>query len=792
MQTIESNSTAITFHPQETQALIDWIEKSQDQDLTTFEEAKVLATRLGAHYRTDGLTEFGFWAPEIGADYLQAQNVYLEVLTPLENIDPTRPSQTVKFKRERLPLKHRENYFWGVYANVKPGTKDQIGSLYWLRYQDPETEEMKTLGDCLAQSLPYGIYAPAEVYDFRQLQEQRADLDYFAQQRQEAEGEVIEVSPPRNILQLHIGTTSPNGYISGLTQFYRQLGEKVKNNETLTPTEENFIAYDAIQLLPLEPTIEYEGNEALDQGFFLITADSEADKVEVTLKRPDTHSWGYDIVIFGSAAIAPSLLETLRPDELVEFVATLHNFPTGAIKVTYDLVFGHADNQALNLLNSYFFAQPGMYGQEIEQEHPTVRAILLEMQRRKANTGADVLRIDGGQDFQFFDPTAGEVKYDDDYLKAMADVPQEIQDYTRYPFPIFEDGRPWPNPGWQEISTYRDVLEYLPDVFQWGPLIFAHNKPTVKNFWDKKWRRVKEVVEMGAHWVTGCGNHDTMHRGSWVDPEGEVNRYLGETLPEIFRNGYDNPAITMFVYGFSPGMPMDFINCTMRAPWTFFRNTDWRYSPKVIAKEALFLDWQIDSELYHRPDTFGQLKALGFDDLDELKQVVHKIADVVGKIEYHLEPIAEALEDDLKRIQGENDLERLQVFIRSYMEDIRDVCRIWLHEDRVNPDQSGYNLALRHFRLQRNWLMSNLGEQDLFDRQSDEEYTLFYGHRSGNGEQVAMVTHMGGKPVTVNLPELLGLDLEGWEIAIATPDLNPQDLTQLELQDSQGLLLVKS
>ena len=24
-----------------------------------------------------------------------------------------------------------------------------------------------------------------------------------------------------------------------------------------------------------------------------------------------------------------------------------------------------------------------------------------------------------------------------------------------------------------------------------------------------------------------------MHRGSWVDPEGEVNRYLGETLPEI-------------------------------------------------------------------------------------------------------------------------------------------------------------------------------------------------------------------------------------------------------------------
>jgi hypothetical protein len=48
--------------------------------------------------------------------------------------------------------------------------------------------------------------------------------------------------------------------------------------------------------------------------------------------------------------------------------------------VAYDVVFGHADNQALNLLNHYFFAQPGMYGQEIQQDHPTVRAILLEMQ----------------------------------------------------------------------------------------------------------------------------------------------------------------------------------------------------------------------------------------------------------------------------------------------------------------------------------------------------------------------------------------------------------------------------
>ena len=124
-----------------------------------------------------------------------------------------------------------------------------------------------------------------------------------------------------------------------------------------------------------------------------------------------------------------------------------------------------------------------MYGQKIEHQNPNVRAILLEMQRRKMNTGADALRIDGGQDFQFFNPLSGEVEYDDEYLKAMADIPQEIQRISTIPLPhLRKMDAPWPNPGWEEIATYRDVLEYLPHTVQWGPLIFAHNKPTVKNF----------------------------------------------------------------------------------------------------------------------------------------------------------------------------------------------------------------------------------------------------------------------------------------------------------------------
>ena len=197
------------------------------------------------------------------------------------------------------------------------------------------------------------------------------------------------------------------------------------------------------------------------------TAEIEREEgdVKVTLKKPDTQNWGYDIVIFGCSATNPSVLETLRPDELVEFIETLHNFPTGPIKVVYDIVYGHADNQGINLLNGRFLKGPNMYGQDVNHQNPTVRGILLEMQRRKNNTGADVIRVDGAQDFKFFNPLSGRVEYDDNYLSDMAEVLQEVGDSVRRPFSIFEDGRPWPAEGWEEISTYRDIVEFKPDAF---------------------------------------------------------------------------------------------------------------------------------------------------------------------------------------------------------------------------------------------------------------------------------------------------------------------------------------
>ncbi|MBE9124654.1 MULTISPECIES: glucosylglycerol hydrolase [unclassified Coleofasciculus] len=829
--------TPISLVEDETQKLLAWAEQVNQSDETIFRKAQILATRLGAHYRADGLTDIGFWAPELGADMIQPKNIYLEVLTPIHKIDPTAPLQKVKFHREHLQLEKQGEYFWGVLSGMRPGTKDQMGSFYWLCYLDFDNE-VRIIGDVLAYSLPYGVYAPAELYDINSLQQNRADLDYFGQGDTNDEG-IVRVHPPHNILQLHITTASKEGSLAGLTRIYRRIAEKLSANEPLTPAEQNYIGYDAVQLLPIEPTVEYRAEHELGQGFFIFREDDryemnpetegieyETEDITIALKKPDTQNWGYDIVIFASSATNPSVLETLRPDELVEFIATLHTFPTRPIQVIFDIVYGHADNQALDLLNGRFLKGPNMYGQDINHQNPTVRAILLEMQGRKNNMGVDGIRVDGAQDFKFFNPFSGRVEYDDIYLKDMAQVLQEIDSHQRLLFAIFEDGRPWPAEGWEEISTYRDIIEYLPEAFQWGPLIFAHNTPGLKKFWDKKWHRVCEVMQVGANWITGCGNHDTLRRGTQVDPDLPINWNLGKTLPEVLNTAYNNPAVTLSIYGFSPGLPMDFINCTMESAWGFFRNTDDRYGVKVAAEEAGFLDWQVEKDVYNQTDIFPRLKQMGFRKIDELRQFMRGLYDAIEETNYDLEAVVnlcqrylgeESEKEDVKQeatqrksaaqlqklnvpdksqVLTELDVGKLKIFAQAFMEDMHEACNVWNYEEYLVPELTAFNLALRRFRLAHPWLRENLSGVDRFNRISDDDYTIFYGWRSEplnesgkTPKQIVMVSHMGGEPLTVTIGDWLQLDLDEWQVAIASPGLEVSDLRSFELRDTQALLL---
>ena len=835
---VQTKPASVALVEDATQGLLDWAEQVHHSDGTILEKAQTLATRLGARYRSDGLTEIGFWTPELEADMFQPKNIYLEILTPKDRIDPQAPVQKVRFHRDYINLTKQGEYHWGVVSGMRPGTKDQMGSFYWLHYLDLHTNEVRTVGDPLATSLPYGVYAPAELYDLNRLQAQRPDLEHFGQ-GEEKDG-VIQVQSPRNILQLHVTTASPEGTLAGLTRIYRQIARKLVENEPLTPAEENYIGYDAVQLLPVEPTVEYRAERDLGQGFFMFNekdldemdpetevVDYEAGDIRVTLKKPDAQNWGYDIVIFGSSATNPSVLETLRPDEMVEFIATLHNFPTGAIHVIFDIVYGHADNQAIDLLNGRYLKGPNMYGQDVNHQNPTVRAILLEMQRRKNDMGVDGIRVDGAQDFKFFNPLSGRVEYDDGYLKNMAEIVQEIGSHKRRLFSIFEDGRPWPAEGWEEISTYRDIVEYLPDSCQWGPLIFAHNTPGLKGFWDKKWRRVCEVMQVGANWITGCGNHDTLRRGTQLEPGLPINWNLGRTLPEVLNTAYNNPAVNLFTYGFSPGLPMDFINCTMESAWGFFRNTDDRYGVKVASEEAGFLDWQVEPEIYEQTDIFPRLKQMGFGQLWELRQFMRGLFDAIAETDYNLDEVAhlcqrylghESEKEEVKQeatqrksaaelqklnvptksqVLTELDVGKLKEFAHAFMEDMHQASNVWNYVDYLVPEMTAFNLALRRFRHAHPWLRENLSGLDRFNRISDEEQMLFYGLRtepkeevhSTKPKQLAFAAHMGGDPITVTIGDWLQLDMDEWRIVLASPGLEISDLHSFGLRDTQAVLL---
>lgn len=809
-------TSSLSLVEAETQKLLDWAIAIETSKATYLEKAQAIARRLGAYYRDDGLTEIGFWTPRLIAEVMHERDIYLEVLTPLKDIDWQAREQIIPFKRDTLHLKQQGEYFWGVVEGMRAGNKEQAGSFYWLRYIGL-TNTLRAIRDFAPHSLPYGVFAPAELYDMDSLQAERKDLNYFKRTGTEESENIPRVGDPQNILQIHVGTATKEGTLAGLTSLYQQIAEKIVMSQPLTPMEQNYVGYDAIQLLPTEPTIEFRDEYSPESEFFCFIAE-EDNIVEIELNKPHTQDWGYDVPILGSSATNPALLDSLRPDEVVDFIATLHNFPTGPIQVIYDLVYGHADNQSELLLSRQFLKGPNMYGQDLNHQLPIIRAILLEMQRRKINTGADGIRVDGGQDFRFFNPLSGRVEQDDAYLLAMSNVVQDIGGYQRLLFTIFEDGRPWPEEGWEEKSRYRELIELMPESYQWGPLIFAHNTPALQGFWSRKWQRVSEVMYQGDHWITGCGNHDTVRRGNQIARDQAIDWNLGKTLPEVLHNAYDNPAVTLWVYGFSPGLPMDFINALMHAPWMFFRNTDERYGVKVVSEEIGFLHWNVTPELYKQPFAFKRLKSLGFKQLKQLQEFGTVLHLAIIQQDYNIAEVVEILKScadthciseipHLKELTRSNmvrflkklDEERLKSFALMFMEDCFKICNISYYEENLNPIQTEFNLSLRYFRRTHPWLQQNLTETDRFNKISDDNHIVFYGVRTNpqnSQEQIAMVSHLEGKPITVTLGDWLQLDLDEWEIAIASPGLeqdnNLADLRHFELGHSQGLLLKRS
>ncbi|SLN53038.1 glucosylglycerol hydrolase [Roseisalinus antarcticus] len=783
--------TEVTQNVAATEALSQWTENVLQSGHPAFETSRIIAERLGAHRRGD-TCEVMFWAPELQEHRVSEGDVFIEVLDVEGDISLLRSRQELSFRRTRIPVTLIDAWCMAAIDGMKAGTREQVGSFYSLVWRDSENNWSRIF-DPLSASVPFGPFAPAEYYDIEAMQAARTDRAYYAEL---PEGETHKFGPATSIQQIHVPTATASMSIAGLTRHYNTLAERIRHGAELEPAERIFMGYDAVQLLPVEPTTVYEAGP----DFWTEIEDGD-DRLVVDIRRPDTTNWGYDVVISGMAAINPSLLETDRPDELLDLVAALHNFPGKPKKLIFDVVYGHSDNQGLRALSHHYFAGPNMYGQNLNYRNPVVRAIMLEMQRRKVNFGADGVRVDGAQDFKWWDADADMLRHDDEYLQEMADIVQEVAGRKYRPWFIFEDGRPWPDEDWELSSDYRAVIENQrdDDVFQWGPLTFAHNTPFLYTFWLSKFWRIQEILRTGSNWISGCANHDTLRRGTQINPKLNINTRLGDTRMEILDKAYDHPAAQMLTYAAFPGVPMDFLNAMARASWGFIRNQDDKYGVKIVAEEAISLNWQVDAYTYSEPGNFRRLKAMGFDHREGLERFFVVLPALVEASDYDLDVMATMLNDIDPPLEGPRpyDPALLKEVARAWMDDMHDYCNVSNYLDRLGDAHTDYMLKLREFRAARPWLRDNYGPRDVFDYATPTRGSVaFRSLRHGpDGEQVFAIAHLEGKPLLDVDPTALpipGLEGGGWTVALRTPTIGSDyEGGPITLHDSMAVLYTR-
>jgi hypothetical protein len=306
------------------------------------------------------------------------------------------------------------------------------------------------------------------------------------------------------------------------------------------------------------------------------------------------------------------------------------------------------------------------------------------------------------------------------------------------------------------------------------------------------------MVQFGANWISGTSNHDTLRRGTQVNPKLNVNMRLGRTRMEILDKAYDNPAVHVLTYVAMPGVPMDFLNAMARASWGFIRNQDDRYGVKVVAEEAVSLKWQVDEYSYSMPANFHRLKELGFETREELARFMEFLPALVEVTEYDLEEIARLLNTSEPPLAGpEFSVATLKEIARAWMNDMHEYCNVSNSHSSLDADQAGFCLQVRNFRRARPWLRGNYGDRDRFDYLHPiEGRTVFTALRHGpEGEQVFMVAHMEGKPTEevdpLELP-VPGLEGGGWEVALRTPSIDPDYAGgPIALKDAMSLVFVR-
>lgn len=755
----------------------------------TLSAAPSLASLLGAH-PVENSVQFAVWCPDIGEE----ENLFIELFIPQSELVYDKPEQHGNMTYYRFDMMLEGEFGLIVLDGVPAGNRQRFGAFYRFVRQN-ETGELSVLGDPMASSMPYGIHAPAEVYDVKGVLGQRTDLDYYDQMAARfSEQDGNRIQPAANILEIHVGTATLDGTLQSLSSRFKRIGDALKSGTQLRADDKNLSGFEAVELMPVDPIVEHPGHH----NFWNPIQDPEVNGSDVTvrLRKPHTTNWGYDTLLYGGAALNPSILSTGRPHELLDLIETLHSFPGGPVKLILDVVYGHAHEDAANLLPSAYFAGPNKYGLNLNLKHPLVRSIILELLKRTLMWGVDGLRIDASHDFRYYDAEEDQLLYDNDMIKQIATLQAEAGGVRYKPWIIFEDSRPWPRSDWYLSATYRDLTDAHKHAFQWSPLIFAHNRPFEYTYWLSRWWRIEESLSKGDRWISGSGNHDTMRRAAQLNPENLfVNDLLGNSLKMVIRNAYNNPAATLLINGFLPGVPMDFLQALGNTPWTFFRNTDSAHAVKVMAGEAMFTEWQITEIEYRNPRFFKRLKEFGFRDLSDLRQFAKALSACSETSFGDLGMISELLEKAEIRAGGKPwTPEKLDEVTAAWMDDIYSYCNVDMQSDYLDKKKADFNLESRQFRKNNKWLAGTLeGSGFLKYRKPVQGAVIVYGYRrdSASGKEIILITNLEGQSRQV-VPTQLELPVgnpDSWAVALSTPSVRARMIDQpIRLSISQGIL----
>src|SRR6056297_1196618 len=171
------DSPAIESRLDTARDLAIWARDTLTRAETAFDGETLIARALGAQVDGD-VARFGFWTPELLELRVPEGDVFLEVLRPTEPLDLTVAAQNVRFTRAYLPVARYEAHTFAAATGLRAGGRDLVGDFYALVWRDADGAWHRIL-DPMAASLPFGAFAPAELYDTGAMQAARGDLGYW-------------------------------------------------------------------------------------------------------------------------------------------------------------------------------------------------------------------------------------------------------------------------------------------------------------------------------------------------------------------------------------------------------------------------------------------------------------------------------------------------------------------------------------------------------------------------------------------------------------------------------------